>query len=104
MCLMFRYIQGMKCNSRHLSSTVDSSVLRSSNQTASVPPAKAEDWFGSDALKAVTGGEEEEEEASVTPLTQKEKDKAVMDALWALRDIMNRDSLKLANYLDSYSS
>jgi len=72
--------------------------IRSSSQVASVPAAKAEDWFGAGALSTVAG-----KEGEAAPITQREKDKAVMDALWALRDYMNRDSLKLSRYLDNHS-
>ncbi len=94
-----RYIQGLRGNSRHLSSTSDSASLRSSGQTANVRAPQAEEWFGLDALKAVTGGGGR---AGTAVASQKEKDKAVMDALWALRDVMNRDSTRLATYLDNY--
>ena len=96
-----RYIQGMKTNSKHLSSTTDSATLRSSGQISSTSLPKAEDWFGTDAIKSLenVGGPSMVVKPGAAPLRQ--QDAAVLDALWQLRDHMNKESWKLASYLDA---
>lgn len=83
-----RYIQGIRNNSRYLSSHADSAEVRT-HQTQTV--VKPEDWFSSDELKEMEGG------------ASKPGSGAIVDALWALRDHMNNESRKISSYLEKHS-
>ena len=83
-----RYIQGIETNSQNLSPSADSATLRA---TCTPPtPIKPEDWFSPEALEKMGGGGQP-------------SNAVVTDALWALRDQMMQDSMKLSNYLDQFN-
>ena len=87
---LHRYIQGMEKNSKNLSPSADSATLRS---TCTPPaPIKPEDWFSPEALEKMGGGP-----------GKKPSNKVVVDALWALRDKMIQDTLKLDEFLEQFN-
>lgn len=77
-------------SSQHMSSNADSAIVR---PTCMAPPtdqaAKPEEWFDQEVINSLGGG-------------AKPSSKAVTDAMWALRDHMIKDSMKLGNYLDTF--
>lgn len=85
-----RYVQGIKSNSKHLGSYADSATLRSSETLAPPGPVRLEDWYSPEVIKSLGGG--------ANPSST-----VAADAVWALRDHMIKDSLKLDNYLGRFN-
>ena len=92
----FRYMQGMKSNSKHLSPSADSATMRVAQTLPRPQPVQAEDWFGPEAIKSLGGG-------GVAGGGGKPTDAAVIDALWSLRDHMMKESSKLDNFLGHFN-
>ena len=86
-----RYIQGVRSNSRYLSVNTDSATLRSTPAAATPPPPKAGEWFAPKAIKTL-----EDDGGRLS-------DPAVIDALWALRDHMIKDSVQLRDYVHRFN-
>ena len=63
----------------------------STPQPHTTSSVRAEDWFGADALSSIGGG------------ASKPGDVAIVDALWALRDYILKDSMRLDRHVEEFS-
>ena len=75
-----RYIQGLESDSPLMSSCESSQTIRENQRSHPPKPILASDWLSPEAIQ---------------------HSDSVVDALWALRDHMLQDSVKLTRYLDS---